>query len=79
MVWKYFGKYLSLPDTDVLSFSGYRIDIMFKERQPTVRNYQTIVLHVGANDLSRGVGSVVDVLQKVVSWHGSWKLVVDPW
>ena len=61
---KYFGKYLSLPDTDVLSFSGYRIDMMFKEIQPTVRNYQTIVLHVGANDLSRGT-TVKNTLQKL--------------
>ena len=61
---KYFGKYLSLPDTDVLSFSGYRIDMMFKEMQPTVRNYQTIVLHVGANDLSRGT-TVKNTLQKL--------------
>ena len=61
---KYFGKYLSLPDTDVLSFSGYRIDMMFKEIQPTVRNYQTIVLHVGANDLSRGT-TVKTTLQKL--------------
>ena len=61
---KYFGKYLSLPDTDDLSFSGYRIDMMFKEIQPTVRSYQTIVLHVGANDLSRGT-AVKTILQKL--------------
>ena len=66
---KYFGKYLSLPDTDVLSFSGYRIDMMFKEIQPTVRNYQTIVLHVGANDLSRGttVKTTLRKLQQLTS------------
>jgi len=66
---KYFGKYLSLPETDVLSFSGYRIDMMFKEMQPTVRNYQTIVLHVGANDLSCGtiVKTTLQKLQQITS------------
>ena len=66
---KYFGKYLSLPDTDVLSFSGYCIDMMFKEIQPTVRNYQTIVLHVVANDLSRGttVKTTFQKLQQLAS------------
>lgn len=52
---KYFGKYLSLTDTDVLSYSGFRIDQMFQKLQPTVRNYNTVVLHIGANDLSRGL------------------------
>jgi hypothetical protein len=31
---KYFGKYLSLTDTDVLSYSGFRIDQMFQKLQP---------------------------------------------
>ena len=52
---KYFGKYLSLTDTDMLSYSGFRIDQMFQKLQPTVRNYNTVVLHIGANDLSRGL------------------------
>ena len=52
---KYFGKYFSLTDTDVLSYSGFRIDQMFQKLQPTVRNYNTIVLHIGANDVSRAL------------------------
>ena len=52
---KYFGKYLSLTDTDVLSYSGFRIDQMFQKLQPTVRTYNTVVLHIGINDLSRGL------------------------
>ena len=52
---KYFDKYLSIADVDVLSFSGYLIDMMFEKIKPTVRNYNTVVLHVGANDLSRGL------------------------
>jgi hypothetical protein len=39
-----------LMDTDVLSYSGFRIDQMFQKLQPTVRNYNTVVLHIGTND-----------------------------
>jgi hypothetical protein len=51
---KYFDKYLSVSNIVVVSFSGYRIDQMFAEIQPLVINYNVIILHVGANDLSRG-------------------------
>jgi lysophospholipase L1-like esterase len=51
---KYFDKYLSVSNVFVVSFSGYRIDQMFAEIQPLVINYNFIILHVGANDLSRG-------------------------
>lgn len=66
---KYFGKYLSLTDTDVLSYSGFYIDQMFQKLQPTVRNYNTVVLHIGANDLSRGlsVKAVLDKYQQLTS------------
>jgi hypothetical protein len=33
---KYFGKYLSLTDTDVLSYSGFRIDQMFQKLPGTL-------------------------------------------
>jgi len=66
---KYFGKYLSLTDTDLLSYSGFRIDQMFQKLQPTVRNYNTVVLHIGANDLSRGlpVKTVLNKYQQLTS------------
>lgn len=66
---KCFGKYLSLTDTDVLSYSGFHIDQMFQKLQPTVRNYNTVVLHIGANDLSRGlsVKAVLDKYQQLTS------------
>ena len=65
---KYFGKYLSLTDTDVLSYSGFRIDQMFQKLQPTVRNYTTVVLHIDANDVSRGL-PVKTVLKQVSTTH----------
>jgi hypothetical protein len=43
--------------------AGFRIDQMFQMLQPTVRNYNTVVLHIGANDLSRGL-TVKTVLNK---------------
>lgn len=51
---KYFSKYLSLPNIDVLSYSGFHISQMFEKILPTITNYNTVVLHVGANDLASG-------------------------
>ena len=51
---KYFDKYLSVSNVFVVSFSGYRIEQMFADIQPLVINYNFIILHIGANDLSRG-------------------------
>ncbi|CAC5424990.1 unnamed protein product [Mytilus coruscus] len=72
---KYFKQYLSLSKTNVLSYSGFRIDQMFNELQPTIDNYNTVVLHVGANDLSRG-SSVKILLRKYQQltsdiWHSN--------
>jgi uncharacterized Rmd1/YagE family protein len=55
--------------TDVPSYSGFRIDQMFQNLQPTVRNYNTVVLHIGANDLSRGlpVKTVLNKYQQLTS------------
>ncbi|CAC5360015.1 unnamed protein product [Mytilus coruscus] len=39
---KYFNQYLSLSETNVLSYSGFRIDQMFNELQPTIDNYNTV-------------------------------------
>lgn len=51
---KYFHQYLSATNIDVLSFSGFRISQMFEKIEPNISAYPVIVLHVGANDLSRG-------------------------
>jgi lysophospholipase L1-like esterase len=53
----------------VLSYSGFRIDQMFQKLQPTVRNYNTVVLHIGANDCSRGlpVKTVLNKYQQLTS------------
>ncbi|CAC5412488.1 unnamed protein product [Mytilus coruscus] len=72
---KYFKQYLSLSGTNVLSHSGFRIDQMFNELQPTIDNYNTVVLHVGANDLSRGssVKTLLRKYQQLTSdiWHSN--------
>ncbi|CAC5421062.1 unnamed protein product [Mytilus coruscus] len=72
---KYFKQYLSLSETNVLSYSGFRIDQMFNELQPTIDNYNTVVLHVGANDLSRGssVKTLLRKYQQLTSdiWHSN--------
>lgn len=53
----------------MLSYSEFRIDQMFQKLQPTVRNYNTVVLHIGANDLSRGlpVKTVLNKYQQLTS------------
>ncbi|XP_052105053.1 uncharacterized protein LOC127738033 [Mytilus californianus] len=48
---------------------------MFNELQPTIDNYNTVVLHVGANDLSRGssVKTLLRKYQQLTSdiWHSN--------
>ena len=58
---KYFSKYISASNVDVLAYPGYQIHMMFDEIRDYVSKYDVVVLHVGANDLSRGV-SVEKVL-----------------
>ena len=71
---KYFSKYLSLPSIDVISYSGFRISQMFEKIQPTITNYNTMVLHVGANDLACGtpVKKMLQLFQALAS--GIWEL-----
>ena len=71
---KYFSKYLSLPSIDVISYSGFRICQMFEKIQPTITNYNTVVLHVGANDLACGtpVKKMLQLFQALAS--GIWEL-----
>lgn len=40
-----------------------KIDQMFNKLQPTIHNYNTVILQVGANDLSRG-STVKTLLRK---------------
>ena len=58
---KYFSKYISASNVDVLAYPGYQIHMMFDEIRDYVSKYDVVVLHVGANDLSRGM-SVEKVL-----------------
>ena len=71
---KYFSKYLSLPSIDVICYSGFRICQMFEKIQPTITNYNTVVLHVGANDLACGtpVKKMLQLFQALAS--GIWEL-----
>jgi hypothetical protein len=45
------------------------IDQMLQKLQPTVRNYNTVVLHIGANDLCRGlpIKTVLNKYQQLTS------------